>query len=85
MKHMRLALAVVSTLCLTSLTAARYPAIMWSETAFNKTRESHEPIHAAQFVDTLKATFEGSQASNLFVFVKEGMTSKELVANVRDL
>ena len=43
---MRLALAVISTLCISTLAAERFPAIMWSETAFNQTKESHEGIHS---------------------------------------
>jgi hypothetical protein len=65
MKHMRLALAVISTLCVSSILATeqeRYPVIMWSEGAITTPKENTSPVQMTEVFDVLKATFEGAHA-----------------------
>lgn len=77
---MHLALFLVSSLCLSAVSAqSKYPFIMWSEEAFKLSTESSHSMSINNVVEILKAVAEGTHASNVIVIAKEGLTTQELV------
>ena len=87
MNTLRLSLLVASALCISTLSAThvRFPLAMWSEKAFDRVREYHEPQTAQLALDSLKSAAEASNATNVVVIVKEGLTSKHLAHNAKHL
>lgn len=86
MNTLRLSLLVASALCISTLSAShvRFPLAMWSEKAFDEVRESHEPQHIELVLDSLTSAADASNASNVVVIVKEGLSSRHLAKNARN-
>ena len=58
---------------------AQYPILMWSEHAFENSKESISALQMTNVVDLLKDKVEASKAVNVVAIVKEGLTSRDLI------
>jgi pyruvate kinase len=86
MNTLRLSLLVAAALCISTISAtkARYPLAMWSQKAFADVKETHEPQHMQLVLEAFKSAAATSQAANVVVITKEGLTSRHLARNAKN-
>ena len=75
---------VVACLLTVAVTqTVKYPMIMYSDVAFEKTTENSGAVHTPDVIRKLKEAMSAGKASNLLLIVKDGFSSHELVKNVK--